>query len=261
MDVLVTVQHAENVHFFEHAIRALTDRGHRVRVFAREKGENLALLAAADVEYTALAGEPSGLVDLPVVQVRWELGLLRAARRCDPDVVVSDHGIAGPHVATLLGVPALNFVDTDAHVAAQHHLFVPFSDRLYTPASVRSSFGPRQVRYDGHHELAYLHPARFDPDPTDRVSPFATERDMGKFRTLEDDYGLVASFHTSQAHQGIETALALAHDVGAEEAFAERRRALLADTIDVTAVVVDRILAHGPGDHEPSVSATAPEDG
>ena len=350
MRILVTIQHAENVHFFRHAIEELEALGHEVGVFAREKEVNLSLLSAYDIDHTVLCGAPDGLLGLAAVQVAWEARLLPAAWRFDPDVVVSSHGIAGPHVARLLGVPNLNFVDTDAHIAAQHHLFIPFSDRVYTPATIQSDFGDHQVRYDGHHELAYLHPSRFDPDPsvltrrgvdpddtfffvrlnawdahhdvgktgltrgqvqrlvddlsavgdvyvshegglppglsahrlpvaphevlhlvayadlvvgdvstmtgesavlgvpTVRISPFATEHDMGKFHALEDDYGLVYSFHTSQAAQGLETARALARDPGATAAFTERRHHLVEDSIDVTAFVVDRILEHGQRD-------------
>jgi hypothetical protein len=349
MRVLVTIQHGENVHLFKHAIRELQAAGHEVAVFAREKEVNRALLSAYGIDHTLLCGAPDGFLDLAAVQIRYELRLLRSARSFDPDVVLTSHGIAGPHAATLLGATSLNFVDTEAHIAAQHRLFVPFSDVLYTPESLRSEFGDHQVRYPGLHEFAYLHPARFDPDPavltrrgvdpdapffvvrlnawdahhdvgksgltaggvrdlvedltahgdvyvsheggtlpadlaaqrvpvdphevhhlmyyadlfvgdvstmtvesaalgapTVRVSPFATERDMGKFRLLEDEYGLLYSFHTDRADQAFAAARSLAADPGAPAEFAARRDRLVEDVVDLTDYMLERLAAHDP---------------
>jgi predicted glycosyltransferase len=354
MHVLVTIQHGENVHLFKHAIEELREDGHEVSVFAREKDINLDLLDAYDIEHTVLCGAPDGLFDLAAVQLRYEWSLLRAARALDPDVVLTSHGVAGPHVATLLGARSVTFLDTEAHVAAQHKLFVPFSDELHTPASLQSTFGETQRRYPGLHELAYLHPDRFEPDPsvltsrgvdpddrffvvrlnawdahhdvgkggfspeevdtlletlsahgtvfvseertaerdrsvhrlpvepheihhlmafadlfvgdvttmtveaavlgtpTVRVSPFATERDMGKFRLLEDEYGLCYSFHTTQFTQALAVAESLASDPGADDAFATRRAELLADTVDVTDYIVDQVTAQAQRADDPA---------
>ena len=354
MKALITIQHGENVHLFKHAIRELQTAGHEVAVFAREKEVNHALLSAYDIDHTLLCGAPDGLVDLATVQTKYELRILRAARAFDPDVALTSHGIAGPHVATVLGATSLNFVDTEAHIAAQHRLFVSFSDTIYTPESLRSDFGDHQVSYPSLHELAYLHPDRFDPDPsvltrrgidpdrpyfvvrlnawdahhdiaksglttgqvhelvedlashgdvyvsaedgdlpdalpadplpvdphevhhlmyyadlfvgdvstmtvesavlgtpTVRVSPFVDVDDMGKFRMLEDEYGLVYSFHTDQAGQALAVARSLASDPDATAAFAERREDLVADSIDPTSYILEQLAAHDPAtDHE-----------
>jgi predicted glycosyltransferase len=41
----------------------------------------------------------------------------------------------------------------------------PFSDVVCTPSCFRKNFGAHQIRYNGYHEIAYLHPNWFVPDP------------------------------------------------------------------------------------------------
>jgi hypothetical protein len=44
-------------------------------------------------------------------------------------------------------------------------LYVPFADKILTPSCFIKNFGKKQIRYDGYHELAYLHPNYFTPNP------------------------------------------------------------------------------------------------
>jgi predicted glycosyltransferase len=44
-------------------------------------------------------------------------------------------------------------------------LFKPFAAVIATPTVFTKDMGPKQERYAGFHELAYLHPDEFTPDP------------------------------------------------------------------------------------------------
>ncbi|WP_269849864.1 DUF354 domain-containing protein [Methanosarcina horonobensis] len=54
--------------------------------------------------------------------------------------------------------------DTE-HSTEQIKLYLPFADAVLTPGCFRGNLGKKQVRYNGYHELAYLHPNYFTPDP------------------------------------------------------------------------------------------------
>ncbi|NQE53352.1 hypothetical protein C5S29_07145 [ANME-1 cluster archaeon GoMg3.2] len=45
-------------------------------------------------------------------------------------------------------------------------LYLPFIDAVLTPSCFKKDLGKKQVRYKGYHELAYLHPNYFTPDPS-----------------------------------------------------------------------------------------------
>ena len=43
-------------------------------------------------------------------------------------------------------------------------MYLPFTDFIVTPSSYLDDYGPKHIRYNGFHELAYLHPDIFSPD-------------------------------------------------------------------------------------------------
>ncbi|WP_440771629.1 DUF354 domain-containing protein [Natronorubrum sp. DTA28] len=166
MDIIITIQHAANVHFFKHVVRDLESGGHDVHVFAREKGVAGRLLDAYDIDHELLCGEPDGWLGLGLTQLSYEVRLLRRARAIDPAYIVSSHGIAATHVATLVGAESHVYIDTETAINTGNRLTLPFADALYTPESFREEYGDDHVTYPGYHELAYLHPDRFEPDPS-----------------------------------------------------------------------------------------------
>ena len=167
MNIVVTVQHAGHVHFFKHAIDELTERGHDVRVLARDNEASVELLEACDIEYEVLAGESDSLFSLAATQGVYEARLLRYALSFEPDVMTAIGGVAVSHVAPLVGARSVVFYDTE-HATIIRRLAFPFADTICTPDCFRDDVGDTQVRYPSYHELAYLHPDDFQPDETIR---------------------------------------------------------------------------------------------
>lgn len=167
VEIVITIQHPAHVHFFRHAIDEFREHGHDVHVFAREKDIAVDLLTAYDIEHEVLAGPTEGLAKKIAVQVRYELALLRRARAISPDVMLAIGEPGVVHVATLLGCRSILFSDSE-HVGARRLLVYPFADLICTPDHYDGDLGDNHVRYPGYHELAYLHPNRFTPDPSIR---------------------------------------------------------------------------------------------
>ncbi|MXV64123.1 DUF354 domain-containing protein [Natronorubrum sp. JWXQ-INN-674] len=165
MRIVITVQHPGHVHFFRHPINELESRGHEVHVFARENDVAIDLLEAYGIDHEVLAAESDSLLSLAAVQATYETRLLRRVRRIGPDVIAAIGGVAAAHVATVLGTKSLVFYDTE-HATLITKLAYPFADVICTPACYRETLDSGQERYPGYHELAYLHPDRFDPDPS-----------------------------------------------------------------------------------------------
>ncbi|WP_336362278.1 DUF354 domain-containing protein [Halalkalicoccus salilacus] len=164
MRVCVAIQHPAHVHFYKHAIRTLEAAGHEISIVVRDSEVATDLLDAYGFEYRVLGGSASGL-RLLVSQARYEARMLRHAKRFDPDVMTAIGGSAAAHVASLIGARSVVFTDTE-HATLTNRLMAPFADEIWTPECFHVDFGPKQVRYPGYHELAYLHPDRFEPDPS-----------------------------------------------------------------------------------------------
>lgn len=195
MKIIFTIQHAGNVHFFKHAVRELLDSNHSVYVFAREQEIVGDLLSAYRIPHELLCEEPNNLFGLGWVQLCYETALLKRARSIDPDYILSSHGIAASHVATLVDAESHIYIDTETTLNHGNRLTLPFADRIYSPDSFQEEYGENHIRYSGYHELAYLHPNRFKPDPSvlsrDEIDPtesyavcrfgaFKSNHDIGK---------------------------------------------------------------------------------
>lgn len=165
MRAIFTIQHPAHVHLFRNAIGELEREGHEVFVFVRKKDIAIELLDLYDISYTVLAGKSDSMASLAFRQAQYELRLFNHARRIDPDVMIamSEPGVA--HASTLLGCPSILFTDTE-YAWLQNLLAFPFADQVCTPTCYQKDHGGKQVRYNGYHELAYLHPNRFTPDPS-----------------------------------------------------------------------------------------------
>jgi predicted glycosyltransferase len=182
MRVLVDVSHPAHVHLFRNAVAAFRERGHAVRVASRRKDVTTDLLDAHGVPHTPISRKRPGVVGLAREWVGRELRLFRLAREFGPDVVLSRLNPAAAHVSRLLGVPNVVFHDTEV-AGVVDRVTSPFATVVCTPTEYDGEFGPAHLRYAGFHELAYLHPARFDPDPeplraagVDPDAPYAVVR-------------------------------------------------------------------------------------
>lgn len=164
MRALVDVTHPAHVHLFRPTITALEDRGHEVRVVSREKDVTTDLLDAYDIDHTILSRKRPGILGVAREWLTREARLFRFARSFDPDLFLSRLNPATAHVSTLLDAPNLVFHDTEM-AGALHHVTIPWTTMVCTPDVYEGEFGARHQRYAGFQELAYLHPARFEPDP------------------------------------------------------------------------------------------------
>ncbi|MFP9058973.1 DUF354 domain-containing protein [Natrialbaceae archaeon A-chndr2] len=163
MKVIVTIQHPAHVHFYKYVIDELEARGHDVYVFARENDLAIPLLNAYGIPHEVLAGPQNSLSELVQVQLCYELRLLERTRRINPDVMTAIGGVAVSHVAPLVGARSVVFIDNEG--TSSHRVTTPFAHVVATPRNHDVEYGSNHVRYDGFHELAYLDPAYFEPDP------------------------------------------------------------------------------------------------
>ena len=164
MNILIDINHPSQVHLFKNAIWEWEKHGHSVLVVARDKDVTLELLDEYGIMHAAGTRRRPGLLNLLVELFTKTFLIWRIGRRFRPNVVASLGSPPAAWAAALLRVPHLAFTDTE-HSIEQFSLYAPFTRRIYTPDCFLRELGPKQRRYAGYHELAYLHPQRFTPDP------------------------------------------------------------------------------------------------
>lgn len=163
MRVLIDILHPAHVHFFRNFQAEMRARGHQVCVVARDKDRSVELLRAFDIPYQQISRQIDG-GKLVVEMAKRTPRLMKVMRSFKPDVMT---GIMGPSIAlagALLRVPVAVFYDTEFAVQTNRFVY-PLASSVCTPDCYQGRIRGRHLRYAGYHELAYLHPNRFQPDP------------------------------------------------------------------------------------------------
>ena len=167
MRLLFDVLHPAHVHFFRHLAETTRDAGGEVYFTAREKDVTIELLEAFDLPYEVLTRIGGGMVGLAREMAVRTVRLTRRVRSFKPDLLM---GIMGPVIAPvgrITGVPSWVYYDTETAKLTNVYAY-RLAHRVYLPEAYHGAAPSSARRYPGFHELAYLHPDRFQVDPSIR---------------------------------------------------------------------------------------------
>jgi len=178
MKILIDMGHPAHVHLFKNFIWEMEKRGHEIKVTARDKDVTRQLLEAYRIPYE-LVGKPlPGKFSLFREWIYRTFRIVNIGRKFNADLYM---GVLNPATACSAWINrkiSLTFNDTE-HAKFAKRITVPFTYHVLTPKCYLENIGKKQIRYDGYHELAYLHPTRFTANP-------AVLEEMGL--TSEDPY-------------------------------------------------------------------------
>lgn len=164
MKFLIDILHPAHVQFFKNFIKEMSKEGHEFLVTTRKKDIALDLLDLYGIKYHKLSELKSGFFNLLIELIYRNFKFHRIAKRFKPDVMM---GLMGPTIATagiFLKGKKVVFWDTENSVLSNLVVY-PLVDYVVTPSCYEGKVYGRHVTYPGYHELAYLHPNRFKPNP------------------------------------------------------------------------------------------------
>jgi predicted glycosyltransferase len=161
MRILIYIGHPAHVHVFKYYYHEMVEAGNEVLFTTKDKECTIDLLNAYSLPYELLGTPFSGAIKK--VYGLWYFGrkLYKVAKGFCPDLFVSISSMYAAQVAYFMTRPHLVLDDTE-HSGFEHILYRPFSTMILTPSCFEKHMGSKQKRYDGYHELAYLHPNRFN---------------------------------------------------------------------------------------------------
>lgn len=165
MRILVTIGHPAHVHFFKHFVWSMQEKGYELLICATDKDVALRLLDAYGFKYVCIGKSRKNPIAKIADLVKADYRLWQIAQKFGPDILVGLGSISAAHVSALLRKPCIIFDDTE-HSSEQYYLYAPFANVICTPSCFKKELGKKQIRYNGYHELAYLHPNRFKPNPS-----------------------------------------------------------------------------------------------
>ena len=164
MKILFSVSHPAHVHLFKNAIWKLQDLNHDILICARKKEVTIDLLKKYGFTYTVISESKPSRVHLVAEQIQRVMRFRSIVSEFKPDLSISTMDPSLAFVSRLMGVPYVCLADTE-HASASINGALPFTKAVLTPSCFSKEMGPKQIRYNGYHELAYLHPNRFIPNP------------------------------------------------------------------------------------------------
>lgn len=206
MNILIDINHPAHVHLLRNVYKMLIEKGHGVLVAVKEIPTAMKLLDLYSVPYVNIGKKDDALGKKGLDQLVFDRRLLKLVREHHIDLGIGS-SINIAHVSKLSKMKSIVLDDDDDEVEP---LFVkfghPFADAILTPSAIKRK-SSKAIYVNTYHELAYLHPNRFVPDP-------GVLRDA---KIQEGEPYFILRFNAFKAH----------HDVGAAGLSIENKRRLV----------------------------------
>lgn len=164
MDILLVIAHPAHVHFFRNFIREMEERGHELHVMLKERENTKILMDQFGLDHQEFGKTYPDRFSKGYGVFYNDISLLRKIGRNTIDVTASIGGLYSVHAGKMLDAVAIDFMDTEG-ARFTNMLTFPFADMIATPDCYSSPVPEdKHIPYPGYHELAYLHPNRYEPD-------------------------------------------------------------------------------------------------
>ena len=164
MNILMDIAHPAHVHVLKNVYAGLKDKGHNIYVTVKDIPSAITLLEKYHIPYYYLGGKKDSLLGKLLLQLNYNFKIWRFAvsRKIDIGFCSS---MTITHISRINRMKSIILDDDDDEVEP---LFVryahPFADVILSPVNTQR-ISNKVIYYHGYHELSYLHPNRFTPDP------------------------------------------------------------------------------------------------
>ena len=165
MNVLIDIGHPAHVHLYRALYNGLQEQGHKVIVTVKDIPSAQVLLEKYDIPYISLGKKQDSIGGKFINQFKYNIKLWKLARKYDIDFGIGS-SITLAHVSKLHKMKSVIFDDDDDEVQAFFVKYAhPYCDVLLSPDVLRGKRKKKEtLYYPSYHELAYLHPNRFQAD-------------------------------------------------------------------------------------------------
>jgi|WetSurMetagenome_2_1015567.scaffolds.fasta_scaffold00614_16 uncharacterized protein len=163
MKILIDIGHPAHVHLFKHFAWQMQERGHEILFTVRDKENEIALLNFYKFDYRSFGKHFNSRMGKIFGMFLFDSKMIKTALKFNPDILLSHGSIYASHAGWLLRKIHIALEDTGN--MEQVRLYLPFTKAVLTSEAFHRDLGKKQIRYNGFHELAYLHPKRFVGNP------------------------------------------------------------------------------------------------
>ena len=208
MNILFEISHPAHVYNFLATIKTLKQKGHKIIVVTKDIKSIKYLLTKFDIPFQVIGIKRDSLAAKAFLQLWYNLRCFIILKSEKIDLMIGS--LTSAYLTRLTKVPSLLFDDDDDEVEPLFVKYVhPYVTHILSPSALT---GKRKrldtIYYSGYHELAYLHPNRFTPDPSI----------LDEIGVKEGEPYFVMRFNVFKAH----------HDIGILGLSLENKRKIIA---------------------------------
>ena len=168
MRFLLYMGHPAHFHLFKNVIHRLRAGGHACDILIKQKDILESLLVDSGLPYVNILpeGRKDHKVGIALGLAKRDWKMLAFVRKQRPDLMIGTSTEIS-HVGRLTGIPSIVVNEDDAEaVPLFSKLGYPWATHILAPECCSvGKWGEKKIGYRGNHELAYLHPDYFAPDP------------------------------------------------------------------------------------------------
>jgi uncharacterized protein len=206
MKILFYLGHPAHFHLLKNVILKLSGDNHEIAILIKKKDILEELLKRSNMPYINILpeGRRDNKAGIALGVIKRDLRLFSFCLKNKPDILVGTSAEIG-HIGSLLRIPSINVNEDDAGaVPLFSKLSYPFSTHILSPLVCDNGrWDSKTIKYEGYHELAYLHPDNFSP----------SKEIANKYLSVEKPYFLIRfaklNAHHDKGITGISDDLAL----------------------------------------------------
>jgi len=195
MKILFYLGHPAHFHLFKNVFLQLKKNNHKIFVLIKTKDILEDLLKSHNIEYENIL--PEGRKDtksgIAFGLLKRDIRMFSFCLRNRPDIMIGTSAEI-THVGKILKIPSINVNEDDFDVVPLFaNIGYPLANSIVAPECCKTGkWEHKTIKYNGYHELAYLHPKYFLPnkelikDKIDISNPFYIIR-FAKLTAHHDD--------------------------------------------------------------------------
>ena len=167
MKILLDIGHPAHVHLYRNFYKEMIAKEHEILVTVKDIPIAKRLLMNYGIPFKDIGKKGNSIIGKGFKQLIFDALLLKLAYSEKIDIGLGT-SITNSHVSRLSPMKSIVSNDDDDDAASLMTNFAhPFANCLLSPDVLKGKRRKKDtVFYAGYHELAYLHPKRFTPDPT-----------------------------------------------------------------------------------------------
>ncbi len=164
MNILLDIAHPAHVHYFRCLVKEMSP-SHKFWVTTKESQIIKRLLDHYEIDYQIVGSKGKSLTAKAIKQAMFTMQAVRMMKDNNIDYAMGV-SVTAAQAARLCGKTSFYFDDDDLNISPLSAISgTRFAANVLSPDPLSYEKTKNAVYYPGYHELAYLHPKRFTPDP------------------------------------------------------------------------------------------------